>query len=512
MKKQEPSYFDLNIGEILEGWTARHAVREIISNALDEQALTGTKDVVISEVRGGWSIRDHGRGLRFEHLRQDENAEKLASSSKVIGKFGFGLKDGLATLHRRGVEVEILSPHGNITVTERAKHGFDSVPTLHAIIAPATDPGRVGTEVILRGLGNAEMAAAKAFFLRFSGEEVLGRTQYGEILRRRNGQAGRVYVKGLLAAEEPAFGFSYNVTSLTAAMNKALNRERSNVGRSAYSDRVKAMLLACAAPAVAEILAVEIGKLNTGTAHDEVKWHEVAVHACKILNETKKVVFVSSEELVDSRDMVDHAQGDGLRLITLPQNIRDKLRGARDAAGAPVRGLDVFAKEWVDSFEFKFLSEASLTASERSLFARRHAIAALGGGWPDEVREVLITETMRPDEHGRTGAVGLWEKHLGRIVVKRDQLRSPKRFAGTLLHEITHITSGEDDVSRGFESALTDLVGHIVANALEPPARSRLNATPQSKAKAATKRKMTGSRKTKTKAKGRSRPANRRRG
>jgi hypothetical protein len=35
--------FDLNIEKILEGWQVCHAIRELIANALDEQALTGTQ-------------------------------------------------------------------------------------------------------------------------------------------------------------------------------------------------------------------------------------------------------------------------------------------------------------------------------------------------------------------------------------------------------------------------------------------------------------------------------------
>lgn len=177
MKMQQPSYFDLNIVEILDAWLQRHAVRELISNALDEQEITKTRDVVISKVRGTWSIRDYGRGLDVSHLTQDENPEKLANASKVIGKFGVGLKDALATLHRRGVAVEILSPHGDITTTERAKHGFDDVTTLHAVIAPASDPRRVGSEVILHGLAGAEMAEAKGVFFAIFGRR--GAWAYG---------------------------------------------------------------------------------------------------------------------------------------------------------------------------------------------------------------------------------------------------------------------------------------------------------------------------------------------
>src|SRR6185312_12390556 len=96
--------FDLNIEKILEGWEIPHALREIIANALDEQALTDTRDVEIAkDAQGRWHIRDYGRGLKYDHLTQNENGEKLKNAEKVVGKFGVGLKDALATLHRRGV-------------------------------------------------------------------------------------------------------------------------------------------------------------------------------------------------------------------------------------------------------------------------------------------------------------------------------------------------------------------------------------------------------------------------
>src|SRR5216117_871880 len=36
--------FDLNIEKVLEHWTIPFAIRELIANALDEQALTGTAE------------------------------------------------------------------------------------------------------------------------------------------------------------------------------------------------------------------------------------------------------------------------------------------------------------------------------------------------------------------------------------------------------------------------------------------------------------------------------------
>ena len=55
--------FDLNIERVLENWTVAHALREVIANALDEAALTGTPEpVIVEDEAGRWHIRDFGRG------------------------------------------------------------------------------------------------------------------------------------------------------------------------------------------------------------------------------------------------------------------------------------------------------------------------------------------------------------------------------------------------------------------------------------------------------------------
>jgi hypothetical protein len=47
--------FDLNIERVLENWTVAHALREVIANALDEQALTGTREPeIFQDGEGRW--------------------------------------------------------------------------------------------------------------------------------------------------------------------------------------------------------------------------------------------------------------------------------------------------------------------------------------------------------------------------------------------------------------------------------------------------------------------------
>lgn len=456
--------FDLNIEKVLDGWLTSHAIRELIANALDEQALTSTADIVVDKQRSSWVIRDFGRGLRHEHLTQNENDEKRAHQDKVVGRFGVGLKDALAVLHRHDVNVQIRSRHGDIALIEQSKANFADVVTLHAAISPPSDPSMIGTEVVLRGVSDTDVETARGYFLRFSGDKILESTKHGQILQRPAGRLARIYVNGLSVAEENNFLFSYNITSLTAPMRKALNRERTNVGRTAYSDRVKAMLLLAESQEVAELLTRDLQAFAEGTSHDESKWSDVQTRACQVMNSRGNVVFVSPEDFTQYRDMVEMAQREGKTIVTVPNMIAVSLNRLSDTAGAPVVTLSQFTKDWNESFTFAFVERAALDAGEQSVFDRTSQLVELAGGMPAMIKEVRISETMRFASGG--DANGLWDVTLGLIVIHRPQLKSVRAFAGTLLHEVTHAASGHGDVSRDFELALTDLLGRVAEHAI----------------------------------------------
>lgn len=114
--------------DLLEAWEKSDGVRELIANALDEQALTETDPVdTFQNDDGRWHIRDYGRGLRYQDFTQGEDEVNLANPDTVIGKFGVGLKDALAVLYRNGVEGTIHSPHNTFTVEEAPKAEFEDV-------------------------------------------------------------------------------------------------------------------------------------------------------------------------------------------------------------------------------------------------------------------------------------------------------------------------------------------------------------------------------------------------
>jgi len=457
--------FDLNIEKILEDWEVYHAIREVIANAIDEEILTGSKNIeIFKDRKRKWHVRDFGRGLRYEHLTQKEDEEKL-SNPNVIGKFGIGLKDALATFDRKGVKVLIKSRFGDITLDKSEKHEFEEIITLHAIIHSPSEKDLAGTDFVIDGCTDRDMENAKDLFLRFSGDKRLEETQYGDVLEKR-GNLSRIYVNGVKVAEEDNFLFSYNITSLTKAIRKALNRERTNVGRSAYSGRVKSILLACQNKLVAKFLVDDLKGFTAGTTHDELKWLDVSVHACQLLSSQEKVVFFTPEELMYAADMVNKAGGDGYEIITIPETIKEKIRGLKDASGKIMLDLDQFRVEWNESFEFNFIDEKDLTKQEREIFDLTDKILSFVGGKPKQVKEIKISETMRLETHSFAEAAGLWEASTGTIIIKRNQLKKLRSYASTLLHEIAHVTSGASDISSGFEQQLTSLLGNVISKVL----------------------------------------------
>jgi hypothetical protein len=260
-------------------------------------------------------------------------------------------------------------------------------------------------------------------------------------------------------AEEDNFLFSYNITSPTRALRRALNRERSNVGRGAYTDRVKSILLACEKDEVIEALVADLQNYERGTQHDETQWLDVGLHACKLLNARRKVIFLTPFELALAPGFVRRAAEDGYEAIVVPETIRRKLPGLTDAAGNPIRDLGRYRDEWQQSFHFTFVEPADFTPAERAVWEALPRIFGARGGRPGRIKDVRVSETMRLIEGRYQEAVGVWEEADGLIIVKRTQLRSHDAFAGTVLHELSHALSGAPDVSFAFEEQLTPRTG-----------------------------------------------------
>ena len=456
--------FDLNMEEVLEAWKPTDAIREIIANALDEQALTDTEPIEIYEDNDGrWHIRDYGRGLQYHHLTQNENDEKLDNPDLVIGKFGVGLKDAFATFHRHGIDITIHSAHSTFSIEEAPKHGFEEITTLHVDIQ---EPQRdiTGTDVVLSGCTTEQIEAAKQNFLQFTNETLLEETRFGEVYAVPEGQTASIYVTGLKVATEPDFLFSYNITNTTKKVRDALNRERSNVGRTAYTSRVKRILKECTSTTVADALVTDLERFTDGSTHDELTWKPIQLHACSLLNAGDDVVFATVDEAQQNTDLLKYARGDGYRVVTIPDNVRSELTDTRDADDNLIRDVDLYSNEFNQSFEYEWVESENLTEQELAVWERRHEILDLL--LEDlSVEDVRVSETMRVDPSVQN-VRGSWNRENRRIVIHRPILQNFTEFAAVLLHEAAHAKSGAIDLTRAFELALTDELGEVATTAL----------------------------------------------
>ena len=138
------------------------------------------------------------------------------------------------------------------------------------------------------------MTKAKTLFLKFASEEIYETNTYGQILRR-NGAEAHVYILGVFANEEPNFLFSYNITSLTDSMKKKLNRERLNVGRASYAERIKAILKNANDSAVETLLLEQVEKANQ--VNSRTKWRGLRLAKWRSISCTgKRKLFILQKQ------------------------------------------------------------------------------------------------------------------------------------------------------------------------------------------------------------------------
>ncbi|PKY09819.1 hypothetical protein B1757_13100 [Acidithiobacillus marinus] len=372
--------------------------------------------------------------------------------------FGIGLKDALATFKRRGIDVHIESKFAGITTDWGAKEGFPDILTLHAQVYAPDDQEMNGTKFYLRGISDADITLAKSLFLQFSDPVIMDTTANGQVVHRQ-GESGSIYVNGTHVANEPNFLFSYNITTLTANLRKAMNRERTNVGRSAYTDIIKKILLSSKSPEVSEAIAKDFRNLGFGNNRDEIGWIEVQRHAVKVLNKMGKYLFISAEQAMENPDIMDQAKRNGLQLITVPGNLAKSLDKLQDDSGTRIRDLHAFIEEYNQSFCFDYVDAKELTKKESYIYALTPNILKLFGGKPGKVKEIRISKTMREDFFTDSDTMGCWDAETRYVVIARSALSSVSMYAGTLVHELIHAVTGQSDVTRDFENSLTDAIG-----------------------------------------------------
>lgn len=228
-------------------------------------------------------------------------------------------------------------------------------------------------------------------------------------------------------------------------------------------------MLTCKEESVISRLVDDLQQYNSGLRHDELSWNDVAMYASRKIGDFKKnVVFVTSDTAISTPSIIDDMKTKGYEPIVVPEILVNKIddyNQGTEEDSTSIMTTNKFISDIAEKKKYRFIEEAKLSPVERDVYSKMADILNLIGGKPYNVKQIKISETIYESEIF-TETVGLWDATEGIIVIKRGQLKSLQSFAGTLIHECMHAKSGEDDVSRGFEVALTDIIGVIASRNL----------------------------------------------
>lgn len=335
------------------------------------------------------------------------------------------------------------------------KVGFD-IQTLHVSFEESRDVNMIGTDFIITGISDSAIDRAKAMFLCFNtNAKLLETTRYGQVYSCNN-ITPIIYINGVQVATEDKFLFSYNITNINEQIKKALNRERTNVGRTAYSETVKNILRQCKNDAVLLPLADDLKNTMSGTNKDESGWVDIATYAAKTLNKSKKVVFMTPRQRDDlTNQQVEILEESEKTLIMVTDNVYSKIRGT-------VNTFETVYKEYSDTFTYMFVDYNSLSQSEKQVFdLKDQIISFLKRHNYKSGAQVKISETIRVDVAGGETR-GICEYAQNTIVIKRSVLKSESTFLGVLIHEFAHYQHQNPDNSRAFEDDLTEMLGYAI--------------------------------------------------
>ena len=448
------SLFDLNMEKVLENWLASDALREILANALAETVLTHTSDIKIyKDSNKAWHIRDYGRGIRYSHFTQNENKEKL-NCNELIGKFGVGLKDALAVLYRKGYKVVIDSKYHHMTITMAQKSGFD-VKTLHVQLDDPINKRMKGTDFTIYGLKDTDIDDAKSMFLIFNKLTLLEKTKYGEVYKcKYDGlMGGTIYINGVKVASESNFMFDYNITHINKQIRKALNRERSNVGRSAYVDTVKNILKSCKSDDVLLPLVNDLQLIMSGANKDETSWVDVASYVANVLNKSGDFVFMTATQRSNlSNQQVEIFKESGKRLVIVTDAVFCKISNSVITFG------NIY-DDYAESFKYEFVDYNDLLDVEKQVFDLKDLVIKFIKLQYKVCADIVVSETIRVNELG-TSTNGVYDG--GKIIIKRSVLLNPVLFCEVLAHELCHHQHGYFDNTRDFENDLSSMLGYSI--------------------------------------------------
>ena len=127
-------------------------------------------------------------------------------------------------------------------------------------------------------------------------------------------------------------------------MKKKLNRERLNVGRTTYADRVKAILKNAKSKTVETLLVEQVEKRAAGDQCDEMAWIEISQMALNLMHQQRKVAYFTEQELQSRPNILDNVRSDGYQVVVVSDQQKAKLETQVLTGGRQVRTLETYIR------------------------------------------------------------------------------------------------------------------------------------------------------------------------
>jgi len=425
--------YELSIkASYLSNWGIYEGVRELIQNARDAEVQFNAPMTVKYAPRkrngkntGGIIILNEGTVLPKEALLIGHTTKE--GDSRLIGKFGEGLKFGVLALLRRGMEIKIRNGSEvwipEITHSEK----FNAEVLVFNVTSGHKEENRVQFEVIGVDEEDWKDISAKLLFIGEYPErvEVAG----GSILTSPD-HKGKIFVKGMFVANTGSkFGYDFK--------DADIDRDRRMV--SDLPDKTSSLLAQ----------AVNRGHLKEAVYRLMMEGADEAsyISSYRLDNDGRNAITKAFQAEnpgvipVERSDQVKELESYGKRGQQVPWGIRGILESTMGTAGQHLVDL-----RKSDKVQYAF---AELNENERlNLVFAVSTVARACEKLGDVVvgmDKVFIVDFNKPD------LLGTYDPNTGNIRIARKLLKSKGKTLYTLVHEVAH-THGGDGIRSHEES------------------------------------------------------------
>lgn len=220
-------------------WTVIHAIRELVSNAIDGE----TKFSHLGRGKMDLTYRNRTLYIRNEMVEVPAKALLMGVSEsraddRMIGQFGEGLPLALLVLARENYGVEIFNGKEKWTPQIVRSTKFNGEPIL-AVNVRQLKVDRQAFEVQVFGVAEETWEEVQRLFLKldpaFDQSKALKGGNDKQVLLQPEFK-GRIYSKGVFIHHSKEARFGYDITGVT------LNRDRSFIDRSTLSASLNGVL------------------------------------------------------------------------------------------------------------------------------------------------------------------------------------------------------------------------------------------------------------------------------